>query len=105
MSIVAQQESTAQVSVAQVIAPPDNSIDAREQLVNQGERGPIERVSIPEVTIAKFRGIMLDFDPGLYKLEILPPGALGDPEKFYTGFVRPMLERHPVYAKAEVRDM
>ena len=73
-------------------------------MVNGGEIGPIGRVSIPEIMITRLKGIMLDFDLDLYKKEKLPAGATESSVKLYETFVGPMLQRHPLYAKAEVRD-
>lgn len=99
MSSVTHSESAALAA-----PPPAADVDAREQLVNLGERGPTDRVSIPEAMVTKLNGILLDFDPDLYDPKMLPPGVTESPQKLFEGFVGPMLARHPVYAKAEVRD-
>ncbi len=85
-------------------AVPEPVPDARERLVNEGETGPITMVSIPAAMITKLRGIMLDFDPDLYDPARLPSGATESPEQLFESFVGPMLGRHPLFGKAEVRD-
>lgn len=104
MDILPNQEPGAQAPDPKPIVPRDPRVDAREQLANHGETGAIHSVSIPEDMITELLGIMLDFDPDLYNPERLPKGALESPRKLYESFVGPMLARHPVYAKAEVRD-
>lgn len=79
-------------------------LDIREQLVNEGHSGPIQTVSLPEAVITSLRGILLDLDPGLFRDEVLPRKARAAPASFYAEVIRPMLQRHPVLAKAEVRD-
>jgi len=81
-----------------------HAVDHRESLANGGEIGPTGTVSLPECMITFLRGIMLDFDPDRYRADRLPPGATASPDAFYYDFVGPMLDRHPVYASAEVRD-
>jgi hypothetical protein len=104
VDIVSDNAPGAQAPAEETLAPPGPGVDAREQLVNRGEVGPIGLVSIPEAMITTLRGIMLDFDPDLYDPTKLPAGATDSPRDLYETFVKPMLNRHPVYAKAEVRD-
>ena len=82
--------------------PNKNQVDFREQLCNEGRSGPITKVSLPEVMITSIRGIMLDFDPSRFKPE-WRSGELGNPISFFEELIGPMLARHPVLAKAEVR--
>jgi hypothetical protein len=78
-------------------------VDLREQLVNGRECGEIERVSVPKELITALHGVLLDFDPKWFRSDRLPASALDSPDQFHTLFVGPMLARHPVYARAEVR--
>lgn len=104
MSSVTHSESGALTPGPQADATLQNGVAIREQLANGGESGPENRVSIPVAMITKLRGIMEDFDPDLYDREKLPPGATESPLKLFETFVGPMLDRHPLFAKAEVRD-
>jgi hypothetical protein len=54
--------------------------------------------------ITSLRGFLLDLDPALFRPEAVPAKTQKDPEKFYKMVVRPMLARHPVLNKAEVRN-
>ena len=78
-------------------AEGENDVDLREQLVNGGAVGPITEVSLPEPMITSLRGILLDFDPSLYRK------AVADPKLFCGDLVERWLSRHPVFQKAEVR--
>lgn len=78
-------------------------VDQREQLFNEGEAGPIDRVSLPEAMITSLRGILLDIDPKWIRTDLLPVAARDNPAKFYTAIVRKLLSRHPVLSRAEVR--
>jgi hypothetical protein len=79
------------------------AVDAREQLANRGDVGPISAVSLPVEMITSLRGIMLDLDPQLIRAGILSKQARKDPKVFYESFVQPFLLRHPVLKRAEVR--
>src|SRR5262249_16312066 len=74
-----------------------------EQPRNGGERGPLELVSLGETMITKLRGILLDLDPGRFRPEAVPVEVLANPTAFHEKVIRPMLARHPVLARAEVR--
>ncbi len=76
-------------------------VDEREQLVNDGEIGPIKQVSLPLDMITSLRGILLDVDPRLFRGDVAP--FRKDPVKFYNQTLLKMLARHPTLSKAEVR--
>ena len=76
-------------------------VDEREQLVNDGEIGPIKQVSLPLDMITSLRGVVLDVDPRHFRREVAP--IRKDPVKFYNRTLRKMLARHPILSKAEVR--
>lgn len=86
-----------------VSAPPKEKVDLREQLANEGAVGLITDVPLPEANITQLNGIMLDIDPKLYDGRVARKETKADPARFYKKIVRPMLERHPVLAKAQVR--
>ena len=79
-------------------------IDLREQLANDGDVGPIKEVSIPESMITKLRGIVVDIDPKWLNRDKFSCRARSNPERLYKRSIRRMLTRHPVLAKAEVRN-
>ena len=89
--------------------PPTNptemqgAIDAREQLTNDGEIGSFAQVSIPESMITSQRGILFDFDPGLYRHSVAPADVLASPVAFFDAVISKFLARDPVLQKAEVR--
>lgn len=93
------------VGAARKTPPPTTALqlDLREQLVNEGLTGPIQNVALPEAMITSLRGILLDLDPSLFRDELLAGKCGNDVDVFYTDLVRPMLQRHPVLSKAEVR--
>ncbi|QDU29429.1 hypothetical protein ETAA8_45390 [Anatilimnocola aggregata] len=84
-------------------AAETSSLDVREQLFNEGLIGPVRAVQVSAARITQVRGLMFDVDPGLLK----PDGAMGEipatPVNFYERVIRPILDRSPVLAKAEVR--
>jgi hypothetical protein len=77
--------------------------EKREQLVNNGDIGSITEVSLMEPRITSLLGILLDIDPNLFKKCRLTRAQRSDPVHFYEAIIRPMLVRHPVLSKAEVR--
>jgi hypothetical protein len=79
------------------------SIDHREQLCNDGQTGPVEQVSLPLAMITTLRGIILDVDPHLFRAELVTAYVITQPVEFYRQVIGPMLDRHPVMRKAEVR--
>src|SRR5687767_13981429 len=81
----------------------DAAVDLREQLVNGGAVGPVGCVSLPLEMVTALRGILLDFDPDLFCGYRFAAETRADPGRFYVDVIRPLLERHPVFAKAEVR--
>jgi hypothetical protein len=84
---------------------PDSTsqIDLREQLVNGGEVGKVEQVSLPLEMITKLNGILLDVDCGKFRKVIAPLAVRSNPRQFYLTVLRPILARHAVLSKAEVR--
>jgi hypothetical protein len=78
--------------------------DHREQLVNGRECGPVTAVALPESMITSLHAVMLDIDPDLFRADRLPEGATGNPVMMYEGFIGPVLGRHSLYRRAEVRD-
>jgi hypothetical protein len=84
--------------------PAQEAVDFRESLVNDRLSGIISDVSIPQDMITTLHGIMLDFDPDLYDPALLPADAGQSPLAFYERLLKPILEHHPVYGAAEVRD-
>jgi hypothetical protein len=81
----------------------DYHIDEREQLVNDRQSGPIAAVSVAEAGITRLNGILLDFDPDRLHPDLAPPSVLACPDQLWHGVVRAWLDRHPVFARAEVR--
>jgi hypothetical protein len=77
--------------------------DLREQLFNEGEVGPIHRVQISAARIGQLIGIMCDLDPGLFMTGGAFSAILNTPIQFYELVIKPMLDRDPVLAQAEVR--
>jgi hypothetical protein len=78
----------------------DERVDLREQLFNGRAVGPIERVQLAAVNITTLHGVLYDIDPGIFVQSV-------DGEQhgaFYERVLRPMLDRHPVLAAAEVRN-
>jgi hypothetical protein len=71
-------------------------------LVNDRLKGTFTEVQLPLERITQVHGIMLDFDPGLLRPAdgLFDPAA--DPRDFLTK-IRPVLDRHPLVSKAEVR--
>jgi hypothetical protein len=53
--------------------------------------------------ITSLRGILIDVDPDRFHKSVLPFVVTTDPIGLYETIVRPMLARHPVLGKAEVR--
>jgi len=83
--------------------PLTNKVDLREQLFNSGAVGLITEVSFPEANVTQLNAIMTDIDPKMFNDQIADEATKADPQRFYEYVVRPMLERHPVLAKAQVR--
>jgi hypothetical protein len=79
------------------------SLDLREQLVNDGTTGTITEVSLPEANITRLRGILSDVDPKLLRAPANNNINSNDPITVYQNVIMPMLVRHKVLAKAEVR--
>ena len=77
-------------------------VDERLQLVNGGERGLSETVSLPLEAITSLLGIMLDVDPDRLHPDLAAPAVLADPKKMWKKLVGIWLSRHPIFAKAQV---
>lgn len=82
---------------------PEEQVDLREQLFNDGAVGQIEEISTQDQLVTQLRGILLDIDPIL----LAPSWLIADPTKpaadIYQQYVAGWLSRHPVLRKAEVR--
>lgn len=100
MPIVTPPNSFANIAVPANWSYPT---DCREQLVNGGNFGPIETVSVPVAMVTSLRGILLDVDPSLFKVASTDLALANRPEAFFEGVIAPMLARNPVLEKAEVR--
>ena len=99
---MSKHKSTKPQAKGKVSAEVDK-IDWREQLYNGGECGPLASVQLPESMVTSLRGIQLDFDPRLYRPEVLSAKAKKDPALFSKQLIRLWLRRHPTLAKAERR--
>ncbi len=77
-------------------------VDQRESLANDRRQGTFAEVQLPVERITRLHGIMLDLDPGLLRPDngIFEPAV--DPRDFFLR-VQPMLNRHPLASRAEVR--
>lgn len=78
-------------------------VDARESLVNNGEIGRIESISVATELIGQLRGVMYDLDLKLLRAGMILPDLPDSPGKLYAAAAQ-WLDRHPVLCKAEVRD-
>lgn len=78
--------------------------DDREALFNSGEIGPIEHIQVSTERITQLRGILFDIDPKLLLSGPLTAAVPDDPQELYAAVVSPLLDRHPVLQKAEVRN-
>jgi hypothetical protein len=77
-------------------------VDQREQLFNQGDIGPIERVSRSAEEIVSLRGIMLDIDPQRFNSQhFTNPNR--DVATFFRHVIAPMIGRHHILKNMEVR--
>lgn len=78
-------------------------LDWREQTFNDGEVGPVERVSTPRDGITRLRAVMVDTDTKYLDPALYPPGKGTDALRLYNQTVALWLDRHPLWSKAEVR--
>ena len=83
---------------------PDAAADTREALYNCGALGPLKQIQVSTERIVELRGILFDLDPDIFMAGSIVPTVPKDPAEFYEAVIRPMLDRHPVLAKAEVRN-
>ena len=83
-------------------ATPEGRIDIRQQLFNDGLTGPVGMIQIPTQRITRLLAFMYDLDARLLLPDnpLVPPAA--DPRRFYEN-IRPVLERHPLARRGEVR--
>ena len=79
------------------------NVDLREALFNDGAIGPIGSIQVSTERVVSLRGIMFDIDPDLFLQGSLIAAIPQDAAEFYREIVKPMLDRHPVLKKAEVR--
>jgi hypothetical protein len=77
--------------------------DDREALFNDRAIGPAALISDPAVIVTTLHAIMLDIDLDLLRSEAFAEGATASPTALFEKGIGPMLDRHPVYARAEVR--
>lgn len=77
--------------------------DVRELLANDRPVGPAAIIQIPVEMITTLHGMMIDVDLHLLRADALPAGATESPELLHELVLEPMLARHPVFARAEVR--
>ena len=79
------------------------NVDYREQLFNEGKSGPVNEVSTPTGCITSLSGILLDFDPKIFRSSAVDPDIPPDSVAFYENIVRPWLDRHDVARNSELR--
>ncbi len=77
--------------------------DAREQLFNGGDVGPVGHIQVSTERIVKLRGILFDIDPHNLRGGALVPALSQDADVFYERCLRPWLSNHPVLEHLEVR--
>jgi hypothetical protein len=77
------------------------SLDLREQLYNDRQSGPADRIQLPREAVTRLWGLMIDLDPDILKPNPWFPPA-ETPEAFHTG-IAPALERHHILRYAEIR--
>ena len=92
VSVETQPETTPSV------LPPD----AREQLFNGGEVGPIAQIQVSTERITRLNGILFDIDPTNLREGPLLPALSQDPQAFYEQCVQRWLSNHPLLQHLEV---
>ena len=97
-----QTDSTPITNVNPASAETTN-VDLRETLFNSGAIGPIGSIQVSTERVVALRGIVFDIDPDLFLQGGLIAAIPQDAAEFYREIVKPMLDRHPVLKKAEVR--
>ncbi len=97
-----QTDSTPSSNLNHASAETTN-VDPREALFNDGAIGPIGSIQVSTERVVALRGIMFDIDPDLFLTGGLIATIPQDAAEFYREIVKPMLDRHPVLKKAEVR--
>ncbi|QDU90963.1 hypothetical protein Pla175_43770 [Pirellulimonas nuda] len=85
-------------------ADPDaGKFDQREALYNGGAIGAAHEIAVGAERITSSRGLMLDIDLKLIKSGGLFETVGDDPFAFYAQVFKPLLARHSLLKKAEVR--
>ena len=97
-----QTDSTPVTKLTQASTETTN-VDLREALFNDGAIGPIGSIQVSTERVVALRGIMFDIDPDLFLHGGLIATIPQDAAEFYRETIKPMLDRHPVLKKAEVR--
>ena len=82
----------------------ESRIDHREQLFNEGKTGPIEEIQVSTERTTRLKGILYDIDPHLFRTSPIMPTIPTDPVEFYRCIVKPLLDRHSVLSRAEIRN-
>ena len=77
--------------------------DTRELLVKDGRTGPVTAIAIPEAMVTSVRGVLFDIDPKLFAPSAISRAARKKPKVLFQEKISPMLARHPLLAKAQVR--
>jgi hypothetical protein len=87
-----------------ITVPAWDVTNAWEQMFDDGDMRRISSIRLSESDVSRLRGFLFVLHPGL----LVSPGPFGvipsDIDAFYRDIVAPILGRHPVLAKAEVRD-
>ena len=78
--------------------------DSRKQLFNGGKIGPLKMIQVSTERIVQLRGILFDLDPDILQENPLMPRVSDSPKTLFEDTIGPILQRHPVLAKCEVRD-
>lgn len=92
------------INVTETVDEGNNQwLDWREQLYNQQEIGPIEKVQLPAERITSLHSILFDVDPAKFGKSLLLREPSQTPEEFYKLTLRRWLDNHPTLQHTEVR--
>ena len=80
-----------------------SGVDRRQQLFNEGQKGPIAKIQVSTERIFQLNGVLFDIDPPLYKKGVVLPKFTLDPRQFYRRYLKHWLDRNPTLAKCHVR--